>query len=663
MTANGTASEPFLPVGRSPESISMLRGLSDRESNNRSDIFSQCRSMFQVWYFGLSSPPNLSDMQYLGGAAAAGRAGDPSQRCNIEEQLPDLLRISKAAPLPDAREKAAELLDFVETNLHMRLPRPRYAADFAASEFIPQRELIPLDETLSNGEASASASRATFSNHFDYEDDELAETGSSSHDLDAELIERSQDLLLDQFHEWHRSCNMFHVMAYHPEYLDIFLRFHNCLLRSAGPVGYAERHYLALMAASRHRCAYLAHLHAAEFIHLNGDESWLRGLEHASPKMQKLGQLCRLVAHRPWEITSDILRPLLTGADSLSQSELVHCMCILAHFTALAGFVAGTGVRPEIDSPLGHTYRSQSGESLYQQQQQQQQQNFLQSSCNSTSGNLTTGHLPSSTSPTPSSPGIDPNQRVLDLMNAIKDIDDETEGGEALPEEQLIRRFECIEAETAGLPCFHRSVSREQQQQQQQQQMLLRQQQQQQLNSQELIAAELANFCQEPGYAYKDFLLAKADNKQLRSFRIQDYSWEEDGCCLVDRYLPSIGYELNERFETSFNLTYLTMGMNTNVETAPFRRAVWYYVHSIFGIRHDDYDYHLINRMLSIELKKYCKLVACAPEQVTMGHYRSAMPGFKHSEKVHVNLVIMDARVQACLLYSLRALNDHTTGQ
>uniref|UniRef100_A0A1I8GRX9 Sestrin-3 n=1 Tax=Macrostomum lignano TaxID=282301 RepID=A0A1I8GRX9_9PLAT len=367
-----------------------------------------------------------------------------------------------------------------QTNLHMRLPRPRYAADFAASEFIPQRELIPLDETLSNGEASASASRATFSNHFDYEDDELAETGSSSHDLDAELIERSQDLLLDQFHEWHRSCNMFHVMAYHPEYLDIFLRFHNCLLRSAGPVGYAERHYLALMAASRHRCAYLAHLHAAEFIHLNGDESWLRGLEHASPKMQKLGQLCRLVAHRPWEITSDILRPLLTGADSLSQSELVHCMCILAHFTALAGF---------------------------------------------------------------------------------------------------------------------------------------------------------------------------------------DYSWEEDGCCLVDRYLPSIGYELNERFETSFNLTYLTMGMNTNVETAPFRRAVWYYVHSIFGIRHDDYDYHLINRMLSIELKKYCKLVACAPEQVTMGHYRSAMPGFKHSEKVHVNLVIMDARVQACLLYSLRALNDHTTGQ
>uniref|UniRef100_A0A1I8FWT7 Sestrin-3 n=1 Tax=Macrostomum lignano TaxID=282301 RepID=A0A1I8FWT7_9PLAT len=480
MTANGTASEPFLPVGRSPESISMLRGLSDRESNNRSDIFSQCRSMFQVWYFGLSSPPNLSDMQYLGGAAAAGRAGDPSQRCNIEEQLPDLLRISKAAPLPDAREKATELLDFVETNLHMRLPRPRYAADFAASEFIPQRELIPLDETLSNGEASASASRATFSNHFDYEDDELAETGSSSHDLDAELIERSQDLLLDQFHEWHRSCNMFHVMAYHPEYLDIFLRFHNCLLRSAGPVGYAERHYLALMAASRHRCAYLAHLHAAEFIHLNGDESWLRGLEHASSKMQKLGQLCRLVAHRPWEITSDILRPLLTGADSLSQSELVHCMCILAHFTALAGF---------------------------------------------------------------------------------------------------------------------------------------------------------------------------------------DYSWEEDGCCLVDRYLPSIGYELNERFETSFNLTYLTMGMNTNVETAPFRRAVWYYVHSIFGIRHDDYDYHLINRMLSIELKKYCKLVACAPEQVTMGHYRSAMPGFKHSEKVHVNLVIMDARVQACLLYSLRALNDHTTGQ
>lgn len=27
------------------------------------------------------------------------------------------------------------------------------------------------------------------------------------------------------------------------------------------------------------------------------------------------------------------------------------------------------------------------------------------------------------------------------------------------------------------------------------------------------------------------------------------------------------------------------------MDTAPFREAVWYYIHSIKGIRHDDYQY------------------------------------------------------------------------
>lgn len=518
----------------------------------------------------------------------------------------------------------------------MRVPRPRIDR---ASDFILQSELVPLDPSMRplGPPPHTRRRRSDTLNGNSGEDDSscVSEPGASSgsasseHDLCPEKVERSQALLLEQFHEWHRSCNVFHVMAYHPEYLEIFLQFHNSLLQlqGSGPIGMAERHYLAIMAAARHRCSYLVHLHAIEFLHLNGDPDWLRGLAHASPKIRKLGPLCRLLSHRPWEVTPAVLRSLLTGPDSYSQSEFVHALCLLSHFISLSSFVAGTGVRPELDFPHGYTYRCDSGDR-----------------CSLRTGSVN-GSCVVPSSPAPSSPGVDPKQRVLDIMEAIMDLDRTTE--QDLPEDQLLQRFETIEQETAGIR-FHKASSRE---------VLCAD------SGLEQVIADLASFCDDPVFEYKDFYQAKVDSKS-RSFRIQDYSWEEDGSCLVDRFLPNVGAELDRRFQTSFNLTYGTMGSNKNVQTEPFRRAVWYYVLSIFGLRHDDYDYTCINKMLpDINLKKYCKLVACCPDQITQAHYKLAMPGFKQSERVHMNLVIMDSRMQVSLLYGLRALNSHMSEQ
>lgn len=38
-------------------------------------------------------------------------------------------------------------------------------------------------------------------------------------------------------------------------------------------------------------------------------------------------------------------------------------------------------------------------------------------------------------------------------------------------------------------------------------------------------------------------------------------------------------------------LYYYRMGDNTDVDTSPFRMAIWNYIHCMFGIKHDDYDY------------------------------------------------------------------------
>lgn len=101
------------------------------------------------------------------------------------------------------------------------------------------------------------------------------------------------------------------------------------------------------------------------------------------------------------------------------------------------------------------------------------------------------------------------------------------------------------------------------------------------------------------------------------------------------------------------------MGSKKDVDTSLFRKAVWYYVHSLFGVQYDDYDYGQIRILLKKPLRRYIKLVCSCPERITKSHYDSIMKDFAHSEKVHVNIVIMEARIQASMLYFLRAINSY----
>ena len=79
---------------------------------------------------------------------------------------------------------------------------------------------------------------------------------------------------------------------------------------------------------------------------------------------------------------------------------------------------------------------------------------------------------------------------------------------------------------------------------------------------------------------------------------------------------------------------YFSLGDIMNVDTTMFRRAVWNYIHCMYGIRHDDYNYGEVNQMLERNLKAYIKTVTCYPERLTKKDYDNVMREFKHSEKV-----------------------------
>lgn len=61
----------------------------------------------------------------------------------------------------------------------------------------------------------------------------------------------------------------------------------------------------SVKAAARHQCSYLVNLHVNDFLHVGGDPKWLNGLENAPQKLQNLGELNKVLAHRPWLITKE----------------------------------------------------------------------------------------------------------------------------------------------------------------------------------------------------------------------------------------------------------------------------------------------------------------------------------------------------------------------
>ncbi|XP_042732436.1 sestrin-3-like isoform X2 [Lagopus leucura] len=170
-------------------------------------------------------------------------------------------------------------------------------------------------------------------------------------------------------------------------------------------------------------------------------------------------------------------------------------------------------------------------------------------------------------------------------------------------------------------------------------------------------AANLACYLQDPDFGYQDF--ARRDEEQMQVFRVQDYSWEDHGFSLVNRLYSDIGHLLDEKFRMVDGLQSSAMAKRQGCEPSVFKRGIWNYIHCMFGIRYDDYDYAEVNHLLERMLKVYIKTVTCYPEKTNPEMFDRFWKQFKHSEKVHVNLLILEARMQAELLYALQAITQY----
>nr|XP_020444021.1 sestrin-1 isoform X2 [Monopterus albus] len=423
---------------------------------------------------------------------------------------------------------------------------------------------------------------------------------------------RTQSIFEDAFAALGRLDNVSLVMGFHPQYLDSFLRTQHYLLQMDGPLSLHYRHYICIMAAARHQCSYLVNLHVNDFLQVGGDPKWLNGLGEAPQKLQQLGELNKILAHRPWLLTKEHMKCLLKAEEhSWSLAELIHAVVLLTHYHSLASFTFGCGIMAEIHCDGGHTFRPPSLSQYCM--------------CDIANGN---GH---------SNHHDDPfgNQEVCGevevLMERMKQLQEGRDDEEA-SQEEMATRFEREKTESMLV------VTAE--------------------DEECVPSRDISRHFEDPTYGYQDF---SRSGEHVPTLRVQDYSWEDHGFSLVNRLYPDVGQMLDEKFQMAYNLTYNTMATHKDVDTSMLRRAIWNYIHCMFGIRYDDYDYGEINQLLDRSFKIYIKTMVCSPEKTTKRMYESFWRQFQHSEKVHVNLLLMEARMQAELLYALRAITRYMT--
>ncbi|XP_075587165.1 sestrin isoform X2 [Dermatophagoides farinae] len=450
----------------------------------------------------------------------------------------------------------------------------------------------------------------------------------------------------------------------HPTYTIPLIRAHNFIMRDIGPINPAVRYYVAIMAASRHRCSYLVHFLRKQFLIIGGDADWLKGLEYAPIKLQSLNTINKILAHQPWLLKTTHIQSLTKNINSWTLPELTHAIIIMAHFHSLCSLAFGCrfGYEPpecngeedgeyeeieieelRFDGDSGSSTikkivkRSPASRLIVERCRQLEQEdanlakimNSFTLATAATSGAGKRKHNKYHHNNNKSSSNTVTTETIT--KHNDNDNNDGTSGSNSttkIDSKPMITVLDNGE--------FKPNTWSED----------------------EWQKHNFNVYIDDPEFVYIDFA-KRGRTSESSTYRIQDYQWDDQGYSLSNYLYPDVASFLDEKFKVGYNLTYYTLGPKTNIDTSPFRRAVWNYIQSIYGIRHDDYNYREVNILLERQLKCYIKHLACFPQLTSRHDFRSVMKGFRASEKVHVIIMVAEARLQAEILYAMRTLMEY----
>lgn len=97
---------------------------------------------------------------------------------------------------------------------------------------------------------------------------------------------------------------------------------------------------------------------------------------------------------------------------------------------------------------------------------------------------------------------------------------------------------------------------------------------------------------------------------------------------------------------------------DSNIDTSPLRRAIWYEAQRVLGMTKDDYNYEDITTYLSERNKQYIRKLCLCPSSTRLSDWNNIGLALRPEEKCHVNLLVASAKKQALLSYGLAVVTQ-----
>lgn len=141
--------------------------------------------------------------------------------------------------------------------------------------------------------------------------------------------------------------------------------------------------------------------------------------------------------------------------------------------------------------------------------------------------------------------------------------------------------------------------------------------------------------------------------------RIQDFSWDDQGFSMMSNFYTDIAFLIDDKFRLSRSLQMKSQRGKKIGSQSLFRQGLWNYVQGIHGILHDDYEYSEIKENVGDNIRLFVD-ICCLPPSLELAEKMEKIgEELNYSEKVHVSILVMEARLQSGLLFALQAVMKH----
>jgi sestrin len=551
----------------------------------------------------------------------------------LKKWTPTMLRLSQLCPISEVKEKMTQILSRLQTG---EVPMPADARPIPTKDEKKRRRLSGQYSLVPHKLSSGPSLFVTALPDIPILDEE---TERLLHQAEQDEINREQlDVekrrsiaLLDHWNYFHRFDHLSLVTSIHTSYFELWDKFMRDLIITPADSSLTkiERVYIAIMAVSARNCEYLYYMLKEEFEHeiqscqpTTNYKRWLEeGLEAVPEQYQKLAELNELLANKPWNVKAEHINDLTTGLTKFwRDSDLLTAIIIMCWFHCLSNFCAGVGIQPELDSDKGHGFRQPSTA----------QQNEGDSD---------------------SSNSVDKVEHLIKNMKA----------------------FNRIRTESQNQPDFDADHDRE-----------LSETSWQNMKNMGLSDTVFSDDEEEEDEEthLNRFLTNNNNNKNLSAsrykhpkdveqacLRLHEYCWRStanqacmgsafEAMCSELQVNQNLIQLIDEKFQNIRNLTYRRVGHREEVDTEIFRTGIWDYTQCLLSIMSDDCPYHHLEKLIDDEMRDYLKNLVFRPNRLSKAQYDNFLNGLTHDEKVHVNLISLEARFQAELMFSIRAFSE-----